>query len=89
MEMIKIIIMGTTPFSVVIAELISREGIYDVIGFSTKKEFIKENTLYGLPIIAQEKLKDKYKEEDFVVLNTIGYGKMNCIRERVNEELKK
>lgn len=41
MEMIKIIIMGTTPFSVVIAELISREGIYDVIGFSTKKRVYK------------------------------------------------
>ena len=47
MEMIKIIIMGTTPFSVVIAELISREGIYDVIGFSTKKEFIKEMKKLG------------------------------------------
>lgn len=39
-------------------------------------------------LLHKKNLKINIKEEDFVVLNTIGYGKMNCIRERVNEELK-
>lgn len=52
--MIKIIIMGTTPFSVVIAELISREGIYDVIGFYKKRVYKRKYSL-GAPYYCTRK----------------------------------
>ena len=87
MEIIQLIISGTTKFSTMIAKLIEMEGGAKVIAFTTAKRFIQEESLCGKKVIPFEELTDYYNTQDIRVLNTIGYSKMNSIRERVNEEI--
>lgn len=87
MEIEKLVIMGTTPFSAVIADIIQKEGQYEVLAFSTSKQFMDKKEMNGLPIVAQEDLKETFSMNDVGIINTIGYSKMNTLRERVHNEL--
>lgn len=79
--------MGTTPFSAVIADIILKEGQYEVLAFSTSKLFMDKTEMNGLPIVPQEELKETFDMNKVGIVNTIGYSKMNSIRERVHNEL--
>ena len=79
--------MGTTPFSAVIADIIQKEGQYEVLAFSTSRQFMDATEMNGKPIIAQEDLKHNFNMDEIGIVNTIGYSKMNSIREKVHNEL--
>ncbi len=83
----KFIIIGTTPFSAVIRNIIVAEG-GDVIAYSTSRSFATEDTFDGLPIIYTEDILAKKVDADLSYINTIGYSKMNTIREKVHNQLK-
>lgn len=79
--------MGTTPFSAVIATIIQMEGHYEVLAYSTSKQFMDKTEMKGLPIVAQEDLNSIFDMREVGIINTIGYSNMNSIRERVHNEL--
>lgn len=87
MELEKLIINGTTQFSRSIANLIKRENAARIIAFTTKRSLIDEQTIDGIPIIPFEDLSDCFDSNNCKVLNTIGYSKMNALRETVNKEI--
>lgn len=87
MEINKLVIIGTTPFSAVIATIIQMEGEYEVLAFSTSRQFMDKTEMNGLPIVAQEDLRHTFNMGEVGIINTIGYSKMNAIRERVQNEL--
>ena len=87
MELIQLIINGTTKFSTMIAELIEMEGLAKVVAFTTKKCFINQDTLCGKEVVPFEYLTDRFDKDSVRILNTIGYSKMNTIRERVNNDI--
>lgn len=87
MEKKQIIILGTTPYSVSVSEIIQTENSYDVIAFCTKGDFIKEKSLNGRPVVAQEDLPLLYDMKKVSVLITIGYVRMNTLREKVYNEI--
>lgn len=79
--------MGTTPFSAVIATIIQMEGHYEVLAYSTSKQFMDKTEMKGLPIVAQEDLNSIFDMREVGIINTIGYSNMNSIREKVHNEL--
>lgn len=87
MELEKLIINGTTQFSRSIANLIKRENAARIIAFTTKGSLIDEQTIDGIPIIPFEDLSESFDSNNCKVLNTIGYSKMNALREKVNKEI--
>lgn len=66
---LKLIIMGTTPFSIMLYKIIEKEQ------FATELE--------GIPIVAFEELSDSFDMNQCMILNTIGYSQMNDIRKKV------
>jgi len=87
MELIQLIINGTTKFSSMIAELVEMEGLAKVVAYTTKKSLIDKPTLGGKEVVPFEELNDRFDKKAVRILNTIGYSKMNTIRERVNDEI--
>ena len=87
MELVQLLINGTTSFSTMIAELIEMEGLAKVVAYTTKSSFIKQSTLKGKEIILFEEIKNHFDSDKYRILNTIGYSKMNTVRERVNKEI--
>lgn len=87
MGIVKLIINGTTQFSTMIAKLVEMEGRAEIVAFTTARRFINEAHLDGKPVVPFEDLTSRYDLENTRILNTIGYSKMNTVRERVNAEI--
>ncbi len=86
--MTKIVIMGDTAFSAMIYDLIHVEGDVQVIAFCTKKNLLKYNSLNDVPCVPFEELDSLFDMADVMILNSIGYSKMNTIRSKVNGEIR-
>ena len=87
MEVTQLIINGTTKFSTMIAKLVEMEGLAKVVAYTTARCFVNETTLEGKQVVPFEELGDRFDKREIRILNTIGYSKMNTIRERVNAEI--
>ena len=85
--MTPLIINGTTKFSTMIAHLIEMEGLANVIAYTTARRFINKTILCGKDVVPFEELTDCFDKQKVRILNTIGYSKMNTLRERVNTEI--
>lgn len=87
MELVQLIINGTTKFSTMIAELVELEGLAKVVAYTTNRCFINEPSLGGKEIVPFEELTERFEKSSIRILNTIGYSKMNTVRERVNDDI--
>ena len=87
MEVTQLIINGTTKFSTMIAKLVEMEGLAEVVAYTTARRFINGITLEGKQVVPFEELSDLFDKREVRILNTVGYSKMNTVRERVNEEI--
>lgn len=87
MELTQLIINGTTKFSTMIAELVEMEGLAKVVAYTTKRCFINEPMIGGKEVVPFEELNDRFDNRSVRILNTIGYSKMNTIREQVNNDI--
>ena len=85
--MTQILINGTTKFSSMIARLIEMEGLANVVAYTTARRYITSTTLCGKDVVPFEELTERFDKLDVRILNTIGYSKMNTLRERVNIEI--
>ncbi|MEK5066216.1 hypothetical protein [Cytobacillus sp. FSL R5-0596] len=88
--MVKIIIYGTTQFSIMLHKLVKREKVAEVVAYTINEKYMQNNAehvqLEGLPVIAFEQLNDVYPPSKYKILNTIGYTKMNNLRKDKTEE---
>ena len=87
MGVTKLIINGTTKFSTMVARLVEMEGLAEVVAYTTTSRFINETTLGGKQVVPFEELAGRFDRRNVCILNTIGYSKMNTVRERVNNEI--
>lgn len=84
----KIIIFGNTNFSKMIAEYIIESEKYEITCFTVNKNYIEEKEILGIPVIEFEDIEKKYSPKDYKFIVTIGYTKMNTIREKAFKEIK-
>lgn len=85
--MIQLIINGTTQFSTMVAQLVEMEGNAEVLAFTTLSRYINVSSIRGKKVVPFEELGDLFDKNSIRILNTIGYSKMNTVRERVNKEI--
>ena len=87
----KLFILGTTEYSFMIHRMIEKEGQFDILGHAVSKSQFAYNlglcSKRGVKLYEFENLKENVEFGDPVnVLNTIGYSKMNQIREKMYNE---
>ncbi len=84
----KLIIIGTGEFGQIAYEYFSYDSDYEVVGFAVEEKYMKEETLYNLPVVAFEKIADFYPPERFYVFVAITYPKLNRVRTRIYKSCK-
>lgn len=57
------------------------------MAFTTLSKFIVGEAFDGVPVIATEDLHNYFNMDEISVINTVGYSKMNTIREKAQAEL--
>ena len=83
-----VVIIGMTQFSEWVCQSINKEGCAHVVAFSAEKKYCTVSSFMGLPVIPIEELANHFDKRKTKLLVTVGYKKMNQVRERIFEEVK-
>lgn len=84
----KLIIVGAGEFAMIAYEYFTHDSDFQVFGFSIEQEFIKEQTLYDLPIVPLESLENIYPANDYQVFVAIPASQLNRLRTRLFDAVK-
>ncbi|RDC64122.1 acetyltransferase [Adhaeribacter pallidiroseus] len=71
---------GDSAFAEIAYEYFSYDSEYEVMAFTVSKEFIKKDSLFGLPIVAFEEVDKMFDPSFYEMHIAITYDKINRIR---------
>lgn len=85
----QIYIIGTTDFSFMVGEFIKLENQYSVIGYVVSANQYNDNVTRcakkNVELFCLEDILTECGNKPIYILNTIGYTKMNSIREKISQ----
>lgn len=69
-------------------EYFIHDSPYKIVAFSAEKEYIKQKSKFGLPIIPFEIIETIYSPKEYVMFIAIGYMKLNYVRAKFYSQAK-
>ena len=84
----KLIIVGDSAFAEIAYEYFTHDSDYEVVAFAVEREFLKRESLFGLPVVAWEELESRYAPESHSFYAALVYTQMNRLRARLYEATK-
>jgi sugar O-acyltransferase (sialic acid O-acetyltransferase NeuD family) len=85
----RIIIIGDSAFAEVAYEYFTHDSEYQVAGFTVEKDYLKRETLFGLPIVPFESVEKTFPPDSHKAFVAIIYTQLNRLRERLYLAAKK
>lgn len=82
----KVIIYGNGRIAKIIYQFVKKQ--FEVVAFTVDKEFIQDNEIEGIPLVAFEDVDNIFSPEDHKMLISVGYVQMNNVREKKYLEAK-
>jgi sugar O-acyltransferase (sialic acid O-acetyltransferase NeuD family) len=82
----KVIIFGILDTAELAHWYLENDSNYNVIAFTVNKEYIKESTFKGLPVVPFEELEKNYPPSDYKLFAPMTGVKMNTLRKKIYEE---
>jgi sugar O-acyltransferase (sialic acid O-acetyltransferase NeuD family) len=76
----KVVIFGATEMAMMSHFYLSHDSPYDVVAFTVDRQFIKEETLCGLPVLPFDEIQSVYPPTDYRMQVAIMYGRLNRTR---------
>lgn len=80
----KVVIVGDSAFAEVAYEYFSHDSVWEVVAFSVERDFLKRDTLFGLPVVPFEELDASYSPESHDVFVATVYTQLNRLRTRLS-----
>jgi sugar O-acyltransferase (sialic acid O-acetyltransferase NeuD family) len=79
----KLLIIGDSAFAEIAYEYFTYDSDYEVVAFAVEQQYLKRDSLFGLPVTAFEAMQDKYAptEHSFFAANV--YTQKNQLRTRL------
>jgi sugar O-acyltransferase (sialic acid O-acetyltransferase NeuD family) len=85
----KIIIIGDTAFAEIAYEYFTHDSAYEVSGFSVEKDYLKRESLFGLPIVPFESVEQVYTPREHHFFAATTYTQSNRLRTRLYQQAKR
>lgn len=82
----KLIIGGDSAFAEVAYEYFTHDSDYEVVAFTVEREYLKRESLFGLPIVPFESLEENFDPADHSVYIALVYTQLNRPRTRLSAE---
>ena len=82
----KIIIFGILDTAELAHWYLENDSPYTVAAFTVNKEYIKEDTFKGLPVVPFEELEQHYPPNEYRLFAPMTGVKMNTLRKKIYEE---
>ncbi len=83
-----LVLIGAGEFAQIAHEYFTHDSDYDVVAFAVERQYLKEATLCGLPVVAYEDLEAKYPAADVTAFVAIPSSDMNRLRTRLYQDAK-
>lgn len=83
----KLIIVGDSAFAEVAYEYFTVDSPYEVVAFAVESEYLKSNELFGLPVVALEKLGKQYPANEHSFYVATVYTQLNRLRTRLLKQM--
>lgn len=84
----RLIIVGDRAFAEIAYEYFTHDSGYEVVAFSVEREFLKRESLLGLPVMPFEELERDYDPSSHEVFVALTYARLNRVRTRLYHEAK-
>ncbi|HVF71495.1 MAG TPA: acetyltransferase [Chthoniobacterales bacterium] len=84
----KLLIIGDSAFAEIAFEYFQHDSPYEVVAFCVEREFLKRESLFGLPVVPMEEMEERYPaaEHSFYAANVYTQG--NQLRTRLYQAAK-
>lgn len=79
----QLVIVGTSEFAHIAYEYFSDDSDYEVVAFAVESEYLTQESLYGLPVVAFETMEKHYPPAEYKTFVALTYGKLNRTRRRL------
>ncbi|MDR3501945.1 MAG: acetyltransferase [Legionella sp.] len=84
----KLVIVGAGELASIAYEYFTYDSNYEVVGFSVEKDYLKETTLYGKPVVAFEELTQYFSPDTHEAFVAIPASELNRLRTRLYHAVK-
>src|SRR6266850_7962164 len=84
----KAILFGTSGQAEVMDYLLTHDSPYEIVAFTSSRDFITQEHVYGRPLVAFENIEEHYSPSHFEMHIAVGYNSQNKLRERFYHEAK-
>lgn len=79
----KLIIVGDSAFAEIAYEYFTHDSEYEIVAFAVESEYIKRDSLFGIPIVAFETIESTYAPADHSFFAANVYTQGNALRARL------
>lgn len=76
----KVVIFGATEMAMMCHFYFTHDSPYEVVAFTVDRDFIKEETLCGLPVVPFEDIESLYPPDECKMFVAIFFGRVNKTR---------
>jgi sugar O-acyltransferase (sialic acid O-acetyltransferase NeuD family) len=84
----KVVILGASAIAEIAYEYFTYDSNYEVVAFSVDREYLKETSLFGLPVVPFDELPRCYAPAEHCFLAATNYNRHNALRKRFYQEAK-
>lgn len=84
----QLVIVGDGLFAEIAHEYFEHDSPYEVVGFAVEEEYLRRHELRGLPVVAFERLQDRFDPSGHDVFCALTYTQVNRLRTRLSAEAK-
>lgn len=84
----KLVIFGDSAFAEIAYEYFTHDSDYEVVAFTISREFIKKETLFGIPVVPFEEIEQHYPPAEHEMHIALVYIQLNRIRIKFYQEAK-
>lgn len=84
----KLLIVGAGELAMIAYEYFTYDSEYEVVGFAVEREYLDAESLYEKPIVAFERMQEKFSPALYEVFVAIPASQLNRLRTRLYHEVK-
>jgi sugar O-acyltransferase (sialic acid O-acetyltransferase NeuD family) len=83
-----LVLVGAGEFAQIAYEYFTHDSEYEVKAFAVEREFLKEATLFDLPVVAYEELEQRFPAAEVSLFVAIPSSDLNRLRTRLYQDAK-
>jgi sugar O-acyltransferase (sialic acid O-acetyltransferase NeuD family) len=76
------------PIAEIAYEYFTHDSPYDVAGFAVDAAYLRRDQLFGLPVVARERVEDHFPPATHSAFVAVGYNELNRLRARLAADMK-